>query len=337
MLRWTVLVATFAAWIGCMALVYINYGPREAAVQMPGAQATLDAIFSENAEPVRAWEIYVDPVSLAQTAALLPGASGATTPASRPAWDGVDESGLVEAGWVEVTLDRKTDARVAQTTELSLTFPRELHMPLLEVLDRLSYTSSCDISADEGIETFSSSLRTGFMDVATLGNRSGNELSVTMDVQHNGTPLLHRRLNFPVLGKASPGVDLAPFQPRPDIHPGLSWDIVMLDTTAGLGPLLSAADPKLVFLKAKCTGRQQIHYAGHTLWALAVTTPSSAERAWYSADGRVLKEQYRIADMFEVILVRADPQRRGHGLRLNRALDLERGRGPAPQKAPGEP
>ncbi len=310
MLRWTLLLTCFGAWVASLALVYAHYGPREAAVQMPGTQAALDAVFDDNAETLRAWHIFVDPTT-------LPSPSADSAPA-KP-WDGVDETHLIEVGWIETSLKRKNDARAEQTTTLNIGFPHELNMPMLEALGRLTYTSWSDISADDGLEYFSSLLETGIVDVNTFGNRNGNELNVTMELQHNHKSLFQRRMKFPLNGKAAPSVDLTPFQHQNEIKTGLNWDIVMLDTSGGVSQLMAAsssATPKMVFLKATCTGERKINFQGHPITALEVTTPGNASQAWYAPDGRVLKEKYRIADMLEVILVRADPKQRGHGLRI---------------------
>ncbi len=61
MLRWSILLVTFALWVGCLAIVYFQCKPVPMIGAEATARATLDRMFAENAIDRRAWNIYVDP------------------------------------------------------------------------------------------------------------------------------------------------------------------------------------------------------------------------------------------------------------------------------------
>src|SRR5258708_35759820 len=102
MARWLIVLTALTLWITCMAAVYNAYRPHQAQPSNAGTEANLDALFDEQAQPVNAWKIYVDPVRLKEAlpdfADVTPGNNDSGTRANRAEdakshkpWDGVDE------------------------------------------------------------------------------------------------------------------------------------------------------------------------------------------------------------------------------------------------------
>jgi hypothetical protein len=306
MLRWLFLIVTFVAWIASMAVVWDHYGPREAKEgEMPGARTALEALFSENAEPEQSWKLYVDEQYLR---GLSTGESKELK--SIPLWNGRDELALIKVGSLETSL-KQHETQVEETTRLRISLPFAGETPLFQFLGDMSYESWSSISMDQGLESFSSKFRMPLgLEARTIGVRQGAELVVTQQVWQNGTSLFPAQQDHISVGrKGAPVLEILPFQRNPKIAVGHSWDIAVLDTNLDINRL---ARPQIVVLRARCTSCRRIVYEGREVTAFEVRAGNQAS-AWYSADGVVLKQLYRIVNLLEVMVVRTEAKNRGEG------------------------
>lgn len=297
MFRWLILITTFAAWVLCMVAVYAHCKPPPVQESTRGLEAGLEPLFNE--EPRRAWCVFIDLRRMKQD----------DKRATVPQWNGEDESQLKEIGWLD-TEQKKAEpdeTRLQQTTEASFTIPPDAGLPLLQLMGSLQYKSRSDISRDKGLEVFDATFSLGVgLEVITHGIREGPDLVVTQQVFQQGKKLMDERTSIPVGKRGTPLVELFPFQRNEEVKEGYSWDIVMLK--ASLDDLVSKAPPTLAPLSVKCTGRQEIEYEGHSQAAFTVSSADGKARAWYSADGIVLKQAYTIAEGLELMIVRANPK-----------------------------
>src|SRR5690348_8967498 len=113
MLRWSILLATLVLWLSCMALVYVHCKPQMQRDAGPSNSSTLDALFAEDAESERGSRVFVDVQKLK---------NGIVSADKKPApvlWNGVDERGLTEIGWLKTTIKKKTSdaTRLEQITD----------------------------------------------------------------------------------------------------------------------------------------------------------------------------------------------------------------------------
>ncbi|HYG76915.1 MAG TPA: hypothetical protein VEK08_18060 [Planctomycetota bacterium] len=301
MLRWTILIGTFVVWLACMGLVYVHCKPVARKDALPSAQASLEALFEEDAELERAWRVFVDPREL-QTIGKTDGSAPV-----RPPWSGVDEKRLQEVGWFKTIYKKRAGdtSRLEQLTEAEITIPAEANMPVLQMLGTLKYRNRSDISLDTGLESFNSEFNMGLgFKVISLGVRDGEYLTVTQQIFQNQNKLHDQKQKIMVGTKGTPTLELMPFQPNPNIRKDVTWEIAMLDTNTI--DIAGSSPPQLQMLKVKCVGKRAISYNNAPTMSYEVKTSDGKTRAWYSADGVVLKQAFRLADLIEIVVVRAD-------------------------------
>ncbi|MFH0939928.1 MAG: hypothetical protein V1899_11720 [Planctomycetota bacterium] len=309
MLRWLILLTTLALWLTCMVTIYGRFQPSQAPEVLFGAQETLFQLFDERTERRREWRLFVD-VERLKELMRLPSDSGAVPRRSHEPWNGVDEKKLCEIGHLQTILKSRHATRIEQTVEMMLKLPAELNHPLLQMFEHVQMKIRADISLDKGLETFNSrsSMGLGF-EITACGFREGENLSIMQQIWQNGRQLLSRRHQIPMGQRTAPSLELLPFQPQPNIRKGLSWDLAILDTSASLS---GAAQAKTVALQVTCTGKEQIFMADKLVMAFVVSTEDGSVRAWYSADGVVLKQVYNLFEL-DVIAVRQDVKIPGGG------------------------
>lgn len=295
MFRWLVLAITFGVWVLCMFAVYVHCKPPPLREALPGLEAGLEPLFNE--KPYRAWYIFADLRGLKQDAKNAP----------LERWSGEDEAQLSEIGFLESTVKKAEgdESRLMMTTEAAFSIPPDAGLPLLQMIGQLHFKSRSDISRDKGLEVFDSLFRLGQdLEVRTHGVREGADLQVTQQAFRNRDKLMDERTAIPVGQRGTPLVELFPFQRNEEVKEGYSWDIVMLD--ADIAHLVGKPTPRLVPIKVKCAGRQEIIHEGKRLPALKVSSEDGKARAWYSPDGVVLKQAYAISEGLELMIVAAD-------------------------------
>jgi len=313
MLRWSILLGTFALWISCMLLVYAHCKPQMQKESAASDTTGLETLFAEDAEMERGCRIFVDMTK------MRAGMGGTDDP--RPAninmlWNGLEESRLTEVGWTKTSMKKKTpDAtRVEVSTDAALELPIDDSMPKLAAikmfLGTISYRSRADISLDQGLETFDVELQSarGGLQAKFHGVRDGDSLNIIQQVFQGETKLMDMKQKLPVGPKDAPGIEMFPFQNTSfDIRPGAEWTISMLDTTAI--DLTGQTPPHIVSTKVKCTGKRRIFYDKEQVMAFEVKSEDNMARAWYSADGVVLKQTCRFLDAFEIMVVRIEAKK----------------------------
>ena len=315
MLRWSILLVTLAAWLVCMRFVYVKFGPQVSRNVVTANTAALDNLFDENGEVGMSWDVYVRPSEI-NDSNILPFAgmeanlNGSAKPKKDPpphiVWNGVDETGLTRVGRLDTNMRRKF-TRVEQTANLNLLFPESIRLP--DPLRKIRMESRADFSLDQGLEYCNAKLSVGeLLDAYALGLRSGSELFITKDVSFDGKQAYHGTDRLPVGERSAPMVDVMPFQRNKDIQVKYSWDLVQLDLSSI--DLSSAAEPKLTSTKVTCTGKTQIHHRGSDVTVFEVRSEDGSARAWYSADGVVLKQTFVFLGLFDVFIVRSGGTRK---------------------------
>jgi len=303
MLRWMILLGTLALWTGSMVAVYQHTRPAPVKETVRGGLEGFDALFEEDAETQRYWKIYAD-FSRIQ--------NPAPDPKQPVTWNGKTEEGLVEVGTINTELKRKSDSQVEQQTDLQFRIPAEARMPILEPLGLITARIGCNYSFETGLDMVSVKANTALgLRIDIFGIRDVNTLRMTQTVLQGQTKLMENRENIDLGARAAPSADLTPFVRRRDVSVGKEWEFArvdyfdpkMLDPSSG-GKL------RVLTMKAYCTKRTEIEMDKVNVPVFEVQTEDGLARAWYSADGSVLKQVFRIGESVDIMLVRTTPRKR---------------------------
>ena len=308
MLRWMVLLVTLVVWLLCIRLVYLNYGPQETHEAVTADRKALDNIFDETVETHASWDIYIRPSDLNDSKKLpFAGLSGNSTAPSAPAanekpqpWSGYDETVLSHVGHLDVNLKRKFTLAELKS-ELRVDLPEEIRIS--PEFRRMRLTSWSAYNQDDGLKDCSAKLVVGDMiEAAAFGTRSGDLLLVTKDVSFGKKQLFHQQDHLPIGARSAPNVEVLLFQRNKDVNLGVSWNIAVADISS---LDVGAIEQKMTQIKVTCTSKTQIRISGTTATVFEVRSEDGTARAWYSADGVVLKQTFSFLNMFEVYFVRA--------------------------------
>ena len=311
-MRWMLLLGTLALWLACMLAVNAAYRTHESVESVPGTEDTLNAMFDEQIRAPKAnkWKIFIDPVRMKENKLLAAFSGGsAHTGEPLPPWDGKDEFLLLEVGELLTNEKPKGTTRLEQTTEVTI------KVPFLEKTE-FYYKTWSDIGIERGLETFSSTftLKSATPKISLefncLGEREADALTWKQIFTQDGKQVSQQNRSISVKGKAVPNLQLIPFQENAKVKAGYTLNIVMFDLSVAPAALLdpNAAGSKLVTMKAICSGPKQILHNGKTVSVFEARTEDGRARAWYSADGIVLKQDFVFAGLLEVMLIKADPK-----------------------------
>ncbi len=316
MFRWTILIGTLVVWLACMLLVYQRSRPAAAMAADALAQERLEALFDENAEMERGWWIYVD------TQRLNTSEKSATV---MPGWLGTDELKLTHVGWIKTVFKKRgaDETRMEQVSDAEIRVPQNGNIPpMFKMFSPLRYRCRAEISRDTGLETVDAVVRLAeSFTIVSHGVRDGNELRIMQQIFQQQKKLFDQSQRLPMSARAAPTTELMPFQPNKDVRKGAEWTLYMLDT--GVADIASQGPPRVIALKAHCTGQRYILHDKRRVAAFEAVTEDGRARAWYSADGVVLKQTCKLADMLDVVMVRIDPKDLGQLGRPNSAPDGE--------------
>jgi hypothetical protein len=299
MLRWGVLIGSFSIWLGCMGLVFWKYQAQQTSGAVSSKQHGLDAIFSDDAELQQSWHIFLD-------LRRLEAAEGVSV---RP-WSGMDESNLAGVGWIHSNLKKRENdvTRCEQTTRAQIIIPSHPKLGVFQLLGTITLNNRSDISLDHGLEVTHMTVRISGMNIegTTHGIRDGEALRITKQLFQGRTKIMDERDTLPLGDKDAPTLELTPFQLNRKVNKGYTWEIEILDFNSL--DMTGASKPSVTVMKARCTGKRMIKLNGQQMQAFEVETEDGKARAWYSADGVVVKQAFKFADTLEIVLVRADPK-----------------------------
>lgn len=300
MLRWLILGCAFVLWAGCMALVYTNFkaAPRK---DMDAENiAALDRVFDPNAPLKKAWKIYTHPADLEKVKAMLGvGESDGKLDAKRVEWNGVNEKNLIQAGRLESVIKKdKFETSLDEITKLTLSFP---NTPF-----SCAYNGESHVSHDKGLEYGKFKLLFKYdalkFEALSSSMRDGGAIVSNLVVTNNGQRLFNTTHRQEVGGNAGAGAELEPFQYRRDFNIGTEWQIQTVDLEAAM----KGEKDFVRTLKVKCVARRQIMMEGVPVSTYEVRSENGEARAWYSADGEVLKQSFKLAGVMDVMVVKED-------------------------------
>ena len=299
MLRWLILLGAFALWAGCMALVYVNFKPAPRGDMDAQTRIALDHLFEPENPPLKAWKIYADPADLNEVKEML-GVSDSNGPlkTTKLQWNGYDERGLVLAGRLESKIKNRRETSLDEETRLLLEFPGT---PF-----KCRFDSAAHISPDKGLEHCKFALKLSYeafeIEALSTGNRDGENFLLNTLLLQNGQKIYDNKRRENVGGKTAPNAEIAPFLYKPDIDLGRKWVAQTIDFNMALKGGKDFMTP----LPVKCVARRRILMEGVEVSVYEVRSDNGEARAWYSADGEVLKQTYKLAGLFDVVVVKED-------------------------------
>ena len=152
-------------------------------------------------------------------------------------------------------------------------------------------------------------------EVNFIASRTGADMYATIDASAGGKVVYSLAgEKCPIGDRSAPSVDLLMFERNRDIKENLSWSISKLRLEGvNLGGLNLGTKATTGAPKVTCTGKTQIQSGGATATVYQAVSEDGSARAWYSADGVVLKQTFRFLDMFDVYAVRAVPRHHNRG------------------------
>lgn len=294
-MRWFILLSTLALWLACMSLIYAKFCPQEIQTNaLPGAKDALNALFDEETEGEREWALFINPQHLF---------SGDPKTVTHEVWDGISEQNLAKIGTLHTSLSHPHFGRAKQTTNLALELPLEQNSEIMKTFGHVCYTSEATFTREEGLETCNSELICGAINVKSWGIRDGGVINLTTQFGTSGKSASSQHSKIQVGALAAPNLEMLPFQKNREIRKGYSWPLVMLDTAAALA---GSTEPKILQVQAVCTGIREIIYNEKLVRAFEAATEDGKARAWYSADGVVLKQEYTLFNLLDVMVVRRE-------------------------------
>jgi hypothetical protein len=291
-----------------MVMVYDAYGPRPPAEGALYSQMALEAVFGERTDPVRSWRIFVDPEKITSYKGPermymnLREFRRDLARRRKIAEKLGAEPGQVQIGTLVSTVKKLVGGTRAELkTNAHIMFPPGMMPIALQAFGKMRLDSVSYVSMDKGLEDFRTTFVAGAgLEVIAKGFREGDRVRINQSVFNQKKKLLEERLDFEVKDVSVPTTSPSPFHDRPSIDEGAQWEIPILDTTS------SSGQPRLTSLTARVTGMEEMKYHGKTVHVFHVEARNENRRAsaYFSADGRVLKEEWTFADLLPVTLIR---------------------------------
>lgn len=308
MARWLILLVTLLAWAAAMVMVYDAYGPRPPSEGALHSQRALDAVFGERVDPVQSWRIFIDPEKITASkgpARMYINLRELRKDLARRREEaeklGADP-GQIQIGTLVTTVKKlAVGTRAEMNTTARIQFPHGMMPIALQAFGKMKLVSVSFLSMDKGLEDFHTTFSAGAgLEVIAKGFREGNRVRINQSVFNQKKKIMEERLAFDVQDVSLPSTKPSPFHDRPSIDEDAKWEIPILDTTS------SSGQPRLTALAAKVVGKEQIKYHGKTVHVYHVEARNENREAsaYFSVDGRVLKEKWTFADILPVTLIR---------------------------------
>jgi hypothetical protein len=231
--------------------------------------------------------------------------------------DGEVEVGLYASYWRKETADR-----AAMRSSLRVRLPQAAGLSaLMGLFAEMDYSAFSNLRRDFGLEDFSSSwsfpraemLLKGLR-VDAQGHREGDLLRMTIKVYQGGRELLAREITQDIGVGGVPVLDPSPFRIRKRLRESEQWIVTTLQTDPAS---LVSGQMRWVRRRLRVAEWGKTMLGGKSVSAFRVvmederseagTTPPLAW-AWYSLDGRVLKEHWPLLGQISVTLVSLMPE-----------------------------
>lgn len=309
MLRGLVLLAAVLAWLAALFLVHRQYGASAPSSEALANPLVLDAVFDERAPAIRRWTIYLNPKKLAgpeeQSTAFLNQNLAETWMREHEREQRLAENagalpGEIAVGRMRTEIVRPGPERAEVITTMEIDLPVGLSPSLMQIFGSCRWECTQRLTRLGGLQDVTSLFRIGMgVELAGRAVREGEALHVNLALTRNGEKLAAEKGIFPLQGTGTPQVDLSPFTYRPDLNVGDTWEIGMLDLTNASGK------PAFVATQARVVKDTATHYQGRIVGVYEVVAEHDRMRytAYYSPDGNVLKEHWKLRDFLDLTLI----------------------------------
>lgn len=316
---WSSLAAVAVLWLGSLAWLHHRYGPRSFDPETENDRETLNSLFDVQKEAEERGLLLFTPLEL-----LRGPKSGPTTPAQRrllkEARGRGGEPGEVEVGLYVTQWRRLSDRRAYLRSYIHVRLPRQASdSPLVKMLGDVDGSGVTNLRRDFGLVDFSSSwiLRRWDLSLRTEGRRTGDFMQLKLTVLKGNHLLLKRKVKRKIGAAGSPAVEPSPFRPHRLTGVGDEWSAMVLEVNADS---LASGETQLVRRRLRVVKRGTLRLRGREVSAYKVVMQPPEERtgtaarkgpeawAWYSPDGRILKEHWTLLGKLAVTLVPLTPE-----------------------------
>lgn len=301
-----------------MALVYRTYGPQPVDPEALNNRASIEAMFAQNAPRHTRWRVYVNLAAIIEPAIeknpdlrkMIPDdwRDRFRLDMAQAERAGADQ-GEIMVGIMTRDLKVRGEVRAEEKTFFNLAVTKDAVPDAYRPLCEISLESTEQVTRDLGLEEFTIKAHMGPMPESIIrGAREGNELRL-VHLHYNpadGMKVGEEMTRIPFTGAANPAIALTPFAYRPEIREGDHWKVVMLDFSA-------SSSLELVSVESRVVGKGPIRYHGRDIMTYEVlaTAGENEYRAWYSADGHVIKQRFTMLKILPLTLILEDtPARR---------------------------
>lgn len=313
MARWLVLLITLAAWLATMALVYRTYGPKPIDPAAMNNRASLEAIFADNAPRHTRWRVYVNLGAVIEPAIEKNPELRKMIPEDWQDRFKLDmaqaeragaDPGEIMVGIMTRDIKIRGEVRAEEKSFFNMAVTKDSVPDAFRPYCEISSETTAQITRDLGLEEFTIKLHMGPMPEMVLrGAREGNALRIVqlMYNANDGQKISEQSTRLAISGAANPSISHSPFFYRPEIREGDKWSVVMLDPT-------STTALELISVESRVVGKGLMRYYGREVmtYEVAAKIGESDCRAWYSADGHVLKQQVKLLGVLPVTLLLED-------------------------------
>ncbi len=310
MTRWLLLLITMLTWMGSMLLVHNTYGPRPPSKNVLQNRSAMEAVFGERVDPRPSWRIFMNPEETTSNNASVQAYMNLHN--LRQDLEKRRAQALkmgAEPGQIQIgTMLTKTKilaggVRAEQQTTIQVAFPPSMLPIALQSFSKIKMESVSFLSVDKGLEDFTTTFSIGLgMEIIAKGYREKNAIRIHESVYNQKEKIHEERTSFEIGDVSIPTLSPSPFNDRPSIKAGDTWEIPVLNTTNKSGV------PHLTSIQARVVGRESMHYHGKTVYVFKVEAgeENGHATAHFSLDGRVLKESWKLGELLDVTLIR-DP------------------------------
>jgi len=295
-----------------MVWVDRRFGRRPPSAEALRSRDSLEAIFSDRAPKRSTWVVFAGVKKIGvmlkenekNQTFLQPDWEEHLKQQEREAEEKGAKPGEIEVGTMVATLIRRgeTHAELKNTTTFRIW--AAVSPMLQKALTDFEVVSTAQFTLDTGLEEFTAKMHTGLgMEFVFRGVREQQSFRISQFIYNNEQALVNEHTTrIPLADLGTPTIAITPFPFRPQIREDDRWSVTVIDTIAQLG------EARLAAWDMRVTGTKNVRLFGRTIHAFEVEAESDRTKAvaYYSADGRVLKQHLELADAMSVTMLLAD-------------------------------
>ena len=273
-MRCFILSATFAFWAVMMGLLYVKHVRPQVPPEL--ADREIEAMFAD---------------------------SGPPPPVLRTIWLRDPEGGSEEdrLGAIETRYLRIGDGEI-QVSDRAVGKLPAAAAALLGGPSLISYFGISRISRLKGLVEMDAVFSGLGREVVIHGARRGDYIEVEYSFSSDKGEKRSGKDVYPLEPGTYASTGLSPFRKMSKIEDGMEWQVAILDPSR-------ADSTRPVLTTARVTGKKTIRVGGRDVETYEVTCLEGKAKAWYLADGSVVRERWLLLGTIPVTIQYEDPEK----------------------------